>query len=44
MFVWLMFDWNRNRLAHTFKSCVVGADYVDMKDKSWAEFYPTACV
>ncbi|KZS07195.1 putative Triacylglycerol lipase [Daphnia magna] len=33
-----------NRLAHTFKSCVVGADYVDMKDKSWAEFYPTACV
>jgi hypothetical protein len=35
---------NRSRLEHTYKSCVVGADYVDMKDKSWAEFYPTACV
>ncbi|XP_046630612.1 pancreatic lipase-related protein 2-like [Daphnia pulicaria] len=33
-----------SRLEHTYKSCVVGADYVDMKDKSWAEFYPTACV
>ena len=34
---------NRNRLAHTYKSCMIGAAYADMKDKSWAEFYPTAC-
>jgi len=31
------------RLENTFKSCPLGAAYVEIKDKKTAEFYPTAC-